>query len=217
MVYKYLRKFPNLMRKIRSIFYLHINIIILKINQVQFGKNIRIYNRFYLEKNEKAFFSIGNNFKFTSGESFNPLSRNIRGSIYLPMESSKIIIGNNVGISSACIWAKEKITIGDNVNIGADCIIMDTDCHNLDPEIRSSKEMMPNGMSLDCYTAKSSPITIENDVLIGTRCIILKGVTIGERTIIGSGSVVTKSIPSNCIAAGNPCKVIRTIDKKISK
>ena len=56
--------------------------------------------------------------------------------------------------------------IGDNVNIGADCIIMDTDCHNLDPEIRKSKEMMPNGMCLDCFSAKSSPITIEKDVLV---------------------------------------------------
>lgn len=59
---------------------------------------------------------------------------------------------------------------------------------------------------------KKAGITIGNDVLIGTRCIILKGVTIGDRTIIGSGSVVTKSIPSDCVAAGNPCKVIRNIN-----
>lgn len=50
---------------------------------------------------------------------------------------------------------------------------------------------------------------IEDDVLIGTRCIIFKGVTIGARSVIGSGSVVTKSMPSDCIAAGNPCKVIK--------
>ena len=53
---------------------------------------------------------------------------------------------------------------------------------------------------------------IEDDVLIGTRCIILKGVTIGARSVIGSGSVVTKSIPPDCIAAGNPCKVVKSID-----
>ena len=55
--------------------------------------------------------------------------------------------------------------------------------------------------------------TIEDDVLIGTRCIILKGVIIGARTVIGSGSVVTKSIPADCIAAGNPCKVIKYIER----
>ena len=57
-------------------------------------------------------------------------------------------------------------------------------------------------------------IEIEDDVLIGTRCIILKGVTIGARSVIGSGSIVTKSIPSDCIAAGNPCKVIRSVSER---
>lgn len=66
-------------------------------------------------------------------------------------------------------------------------------------------------------TAKSKPIVIEDDVMIGTRCIILKGVTIGARSVIGSGSVVTKSIPADSIAAGNPCRVIRAnINKDIS-
>ena len=60
-------------------------------------------------------------------------------------------------------------------------------------------------------TAASAPIVIEDNVLVGARCIILKGVTIGARSIIGSGSIVTKDIPSDCIAAGNPCKVIKSI------
>lgn len=61
------------------------------------------------------------------------------------------------------------------------------------------------------WTAASAPIVIEDNVLVGARCIILKGVTIGARSIIGSGSIVTKDIPSDCIAAGNPCKVIKSI------
>ena len=56
---------------------------------------------------------------------------------------------------------------------------------------------------------KNSPIQIDDDVLIGTRSIILKGVHIGARTIIGSGSIVTKDIPADCIAAGNPCKILK--------
>ena len=52
-------------------------------------------------------------------------------------------------------------------------------------------------------------IIIEDDVLIGTNCIVLKGVRIGARSIIGAGSIVTKDIPSDCIAAGNPAKVIK--------
>lgn len=64
----------------------------------------------------------------------------------------------------------------------------------------------------DTQTAKASSISIEDDVLIGTCSIILKGVTIGARSIIAAGSVVTKSIPADCIAGGNPCKVIRYIN-----
>jgi acetyltransferase-like isoleucine patch superfamily enzyme len=48
-------------------------------------------------------------------------------------------------------------------------------------------------------------------VLIGTNAIVLKGVSIGDNSVIGAGSVVTKSIPANCIAAGNPCRVIREL------
>lgn len=206
-----LKSLPNIMRKIRYYYYIYFNRIILILNNVTYGQNLKIYNRFYISKHQKAKLSIGNNFIFTSGEAFNPLCRNIRGSIYLPEEHSELIIGNNVGISSACIWAKNSITIKDNVKIGGDCILMDTDAHNLDYKIRASNEIDSQGRAIDSITANSSPIVIENDVLIGTRCIILKGVTIGERSIIGSGSVVTKSIPADCIAAGNPCKVIKML------
>ena len=57
------------------------------------------------------------------------------------------------------------------------------------------------------------PIVIEDDVMIGTRCIILKGVTIGARSVIAAGSIVTKSIPADCIAGGNPAKVIKTLEQ----
>ena len=91
---------------------------------------------------------------------------------------------------------------------------MDTDAHSLDYRIRNSSSVSSDGLSVDISSAKSAPIVVENDVLIGTRCIILKGVTIGARSIIAAGSVVVKSIPSDCIAGGNPCKVIRNINGK---
>lgn len=58
---------------------------------------------------------------------------------------------------------------------------------------------------------KSAPVVIEDDVWVGAHCIILKGVTIGARSVIGAGSVVTKSIPADCVAAGNPCRVIKNL------
>jgi maltose O-acetyltransferase len=58
----------------------------------------------------------------------------------------------------------------------------------------------------------AKPITIENNVWIGGNTVVNPGVKIGENTVIGAGSVVTKSIPANVVAAGNPCKVIRNLD-----
>ena len=84
------------------------------------------------------------------------------------------------------------------MNIGADTLILDTDAHHLD-----WKERRDGG------ERNSKPIVIEDDVFIGTRSIVLKGVTIGARSIIGAGSVVSKNIPADCIAAGNPCRIIR--------
>lgn len=184
-------------------FYIYWNRIYFLLNNVHYGKNMKVFNRFYLLKDASASIIIGNNFIFTNGEAFNPLCRNIRGCIHARKES-QIQIGNNVGISSACIWANHSITIGNNVKIGGDCILIDTDAHSLDYVTRRN----PNTDSLD---AQSQSIVIEDDVLIGTRCIILKGITIGARSVIGAGSVVTKSIPADCIAAGNPCKIIRYI------
>lgn len=200
-------------RRLRKIFYKYYNRFLFYVNGVKFGKNMQVFNRFYLSKHPKARITIGDNFIFTSGEAFNPLCRNIRGCIYAP-EGCTIQIGDNVGVSSACIWAKERIVIGHRVKIGADSILMDTDAHNLDYRIRNSEKKDSRGRSIDGCTASSAPIVIEDDVLIGTRCIILKGVTIGARSVIGSGSIVTKSILSDCIAAGNPCKVIRSVSER---
>ena len=68
--------------------------------------------------------------------------------------------------------------------------------------------------TVDQKNKKNKPIEIDDDVLIGAYSIILKGVHIGARSVIGAGSVVTKDIPADCIAVGNPCKVIRKIENK---
>ena len=158
-----------------------------------------MYNKIGILIHKGAIVTIGKNFIFSSGDYQNPLSRNMGGGIYAG-RNAVIRIGNNVGVSSSCIWCINHISIGDNAKIGADVIIIDNDAHSLDYINRRNSEL---------DIANSSPIHIEEDVLIGTRCIILKGVSIGARSIIGAGSVVTKDIPSDCIAAGNPCRVIK--------
>lgn len=91
-----------------------------------------------------------------------------------------------------------KVTIGDNVLIAPNVSIY-TAGHPIHPQSRNS------GYEYGI------PITIGNNVWIGGNVVILPGVTIGDNAVIGAGSVVTKDIPSNMIAMGNPCKIIREI------
>ena len=82
---------------------------------------------------------------------------------------------------------------------------MDSDFHSIDWRLRCNP-------SKDYKNAKAKPIVIGNHVFIGARSIICKGVSIGEHSIIAAGSVVVSNIPSNCIAGGNPCKVIKIMN-----
>lgn len=208
------RKSLHLPRFLRKQFYLRWNRLTLRssVGRQNLGKRARVYHSVYLDIHPQSHVKIGDDFVFTSGECVNPLCRNQRGCIVAERAGSVIEIGHHVGMSSPCLWAKERITIGNYVNIGGDCIIMDSDAHNLDWRIRDSQEMFSPMESMDAHTAKCAPIVIEDHVLIGARTIILKGVTIGHGSVIGAGSVVVKDIPANCIAAGNPCKVIKRLE-----
>lgn len=112
-------------------------------------------------------------------------------------QGAKIIIGAGTGISSSTITSWKSVYIGNNVRIGANCVIMDGDFHLDDPRVSDAR-----------------PIIIESGVWLGANVVVLKGITIGKNTVIGMNSIVTKDIPENCIAAGNPCKVIRFINRK---
>jgi len=113
-----------------------------------------------------------------------------------------IEIGDRTGISNAMIAAYERVTIGADVNLGAGCMIMDTDFHPLDLQERMANINIPH-----------RPVTIEDGVFIGTRAIIMKGVTIGRESVIAAGAVVVKSVPPGEIWGGNPAKFIRALDK----
>lgn len=91
-----------------------------------------------------------------------------------------------------------KVTFGDNVFVAPNCVFTTAE-HAIDPEMRKA------GVEV------AKPITVGNNVWIGTGAIILAGVEIGDNTVIGAGSVVTKSIPANVVAVGVPCKVMRQI------
>lgn len=207
MVRTLVRKFFRICPKLRGIFYRQYNKLLFWANGIQFGRGMKVYNKVYVSGKGKVI--IGDDFHFTSGDSINPICRNVRGSIYTMTKEAQIEIGDRVGISSACLWAKERITIGNDVNIGGDCLIMDNDAHPHDFQQRRAIFEIEVGPEEYLKTIPTAPIQIDDDVWIGARCQILKGVHIGARSIIAAGSIVTKDIPSDVIAGGNPCRVIK--------
>lgn len=203
------RKIFRIIPVLRSAYYKLWNKIKFKLYGYRYGRNLCVCDKVYLKGIGKVV--IGDDFIFTSGSSINPICRNIIGAIYTMTPEAVIEIGNRVGISSACLWAKERITIGNDVVIGGDCLIMDNDAHSHD-YLKRRRDYETEATSVVRFNnIPSSPIEISDDVWIGARCQILKGVHIGARSIIAAGSVVTKDIPSDCIAGGNPAKVIRYI------
>lgn len=118
----------------------------------------------------------------------------VNGSLY--------IYGGNRGMFGSEPF---MIEIGDNVHITGACQFLTHDGSTL-----IFRKEIP---TLEI----TKPIKIGNDVFIGYRVIIMPGVTIGNRCVIGAGSVVTKDIPDNSLAVGNPCKAIKTSDELLEK
>ena len=121
-----------------------------------------------------------------------------------------IFLGNNVIINMNCTFVdNQPIRIGDNVLIASN-VQLYTSSHPVLPEERLVPDWKERQTTF--FRTYARPIEIKNNVWIGGGCILLAGVTIGENSVIGAGSVVNRSIPPNCVAAGNPCKVIRYFD-----
>lgn len=124
-----------------------------------------------------------------------------------------IVVGNNVSVNMNCTFVDcNKITIGDNVLIASNVQIY-TSTHPVELSDRLTPDWDAESGEYFCRTY-ALPVTIGNGCWIGGGVIILPGVTIGNGTVIGAGSVVTKDIPDNCVAAGNPCRVIRKINRE---
>lgn len=168
------------------------------------GKNPRFIGSTYISIEDGSSCSIGDNVEISSGHCYNPLTRNLKTCIYVS-NHGKLIIGSNVGISSCCLRIRSRLSIGCNVKMGGGTVILDSNAHSINYLNRRDN-------AKDSIDRIDAPIVIEDDVLIGAYCMILKGVTIGARSVIGAHSVVTHDIPPDCIAAGNPCKVIRKLN-----
>lgn len=186
---------------LNSFFYTQIFKILLNLNSVSFGKGLHTNNAvpaLQINRNAKSVI-FGCNVLFNN---FTDVSWYCKTKIIV-LKDASLSIGDNSGINGSLIYCKNKIDIGNNVKIGGGTKIFDSNFHNLDWQKRRDYST-----DIDC---SYFPIKICDDVFIGTGCIIEKGVTIGARSIIAAGSVVVKDVPPDCIAGGNPCRIIKSL------
>lgn len=177
----------------------------LYLNGVTRGKGVRTMNSLpKVFKDDESSIYIGYHVIFNN---YTNTSWFCRCSL-ISRNGGKLIIGDNTGLNGCEIVCEKSVNIGCHVMIGGGSKIFDTDFHPIDWRMRRDPVQCSNGNTAD--------VVIEDDVFIGTNCIIEKGVTIGKRSIIAAGSVVTHSIPPDVIAGGVPCKVIRHINNEQS-
>ena len=110
---------------------------------------------------------------------------------------AEIFLGKNSRINGGFFQCREKIEIGENCMVGS-CHLMDTDFHHADPEKRNETNNIP-----------TKKILVGNNVWLAGQSAVLKGVEIGDNSVVAFRSVVAKSVPENSVVAGNPAKVVK--------
>lgn len=166
------------------------------------GKNLQCWGKVFMKSSSPKSICLGDSVTIVSNS-----GRCIASSVYSPCKlqtmgsEGRIFLEDDVGINRTSIVARSKvIRIGKGTMIAPNCTIVDSDFHSLLPV--ESRIYSP-GFERD------ADVTIGENVWMGMQVIVLKGATIGEGSVIGAGSVVVGNIPSFCVAAGVPARVIK--------
>ncbi|SHE77501.1 transferase hexapeptide (six repeat-containing protein) [Bacteroides luti] len=180
--------------KIRIAYYKIVNFFLAKVHFVKVGKHCKFDGRTIWRKLPGSKIIIGDKCIFNSSHASNRIG------VYTPCMFSTlstegvIEVGRNCGFSGTVVAGAVHVKLGNNVRCGANTLITDSDWH------------------CDDYRAGvNAGVVIDDNVWLGYGVKVLKGVHIGENSLIGAGSIVTKDVPANVVAAGNPCKVIKII------
>ena len=146
---------------------------------------------------------IGNG-RISIGDDFRVGTRNTWVVGFKVSEDAQLVIGNRVSINyQTMLSVAKRIEIGDHTMIAGNVQIYDNISHPLSPERRLRYE----SFTLD----ESSPVTIGRNVWIGNGALVMRGVTIGDNSVVAAGSVVTKDVPPNTLVGGNPARILRDI------
>jgi acetyltransferase-like isoleucine patch superfamily enzyme len=167
---------------------------------IAIGKGCRFYGRPILRRFPGSQIIIGLGSEFRSSKTSNLAGINRPCYICTIRSGARIQIAESCGFSGTVVGAGVEIVIGRNVWCGANTIITDSDWHPLNAQRRLAGE-----------PGKAIPVRLEDNVWLGMNVVVLKGVTIGRNSVIAANSVVTRSIPANVIAAGQPARVVREL------
>ena len=175
----------------------------LRMRGIQFTSPIALVGQPICSRYPGSFISLGSGVTLDSAIRSNRLGGFSPCVVRTVTPTARIRLGERVGLSNSVIVAGNSIEIGEDTIIGSGVMILDNDFH-----------VMGTGFSWvsECST-NSKPIKIGRGCFIGSRSMILKGVTLGDRAVIGAGAVVTKDVPAYSMAAGNPARIVRTIPK----
>lgn len=166
----------------------------LKAHRVIFGKKIR--GRGVLLKNHGKIL-IGNRVSLKS----HPEGEPYRTALYTYNSDACINIGDNCNLNGTMIYCVDSVEIADYCIFGPGVVISDNDSHRVVIDVMERRR-----------PSASAPVRIKKNVWVGMRSLILKGVTIGDNSIIAANSVVTSDIPGNSLAGGIPAKVLKKLE-----
>ena len=181
----------NYVRNLLTGYYIKLKYSII-MQKAHFGKNLKITGKFVIKGPGKV--ELGDNI-YINGHG-HPVT------LFTHDPQARIIIGSNSFLNGPRFGCQVMISIGEYAILG-DTRIMDTDFHSIYPDRWSSNAKILKG-----------PVTLENNVWVGGGSAILKGVTIGENSVLGFGSVVSEDVPRNCVVAGNPASVVKNFQEE---
>ena len=169
---------------------------------ISWGNRWRILGMPIIQRHRSSEIILGDGLSIRSWTRTNPLVPHHPVVFATRKPGAVIRVGENCGFSGTTFVADERIELGDRVQIGSNASLVDTDFHPLTPEERAR----------DFNAGAAAPIEVNDKVFIGMDSLILKGVTIGQGSVVGAGSVVSQDVPPRTVVVGNPATVVRELD-----
>lgn len=172
---------------------------------IQFGSGLVLKSFPICRRSGGARIRLGSNVTISNKISENLVGISHRTVLAAVGEKAELLIGDRVGISGAILFSTCSITIEDYVNIGVGVKIYDTDFHPTEAMARRVH---------DTSQIKAAPVRICRDVWLGAEAMVLKGVTVGARSIVAARAVVVKDVPEDCIVAGVPAQIVSRLTRR---